>query len=369
MEDYVTKQIILVVDDIPDNIDIITGILGAEYKIKAATNGKIALKVAKSSPMPDLILLDIAMPEMDGYEVCERLKAEEMTKGIPVIFVTAKGEVADETRGLELGAVDYITKPVSPPIVLARVRNHLELKRHRDHLQKLVMERSRELHLTQEVTIESLGTLAEYRDPETGGHIKRTQNYIRSLAKHLRNHPKFKDYFDDETIYWLYLSAPLHDIGKVAIPDRILLKQGKLTTEEWVEMKRHTIYGRDAILKSEEKLGFQSFLSFAREAAYTHHERYDGSGYPQGIKGEEIPIPGRLMALADVYDALISKRVYKPPIIHEKAVEIISRGDGRTDPKHFDPYMLQAFIELSDNFRRIALKYVDFEEELVVLSK
>ncbi|MCK5058458.1 MAG: response regulator [Candidatus Aminicenantes bacterium] len=352
-----SKKTILIVDDIPENIDALIGILGHDYKVKVADRGKTALKIALSPNPPDLILLDIMMPEMDGYEVCRQLKKNSSTRNIPVIFVTARDEVIDETRGFDLGAVDYITKPFSPPIMMARIRTHLELKNHRDNLQDLVRESIRELSFIQEITIESMGILAEYRNPDTGGHIKRTQNYVRILAGHLKNHLKFKKIFDDETIYWLYISAPLHDIGKVAVPDSILLKTTKLNPGEWEEMKRHTIYGKDIILRSEEKLGFRSFLRLAREIAYTHHEKYDGTGYPQGLRGEEIPISGRLMALADAYDALISKRYYKPSFLHENAVEIITKGDGKTDPGHFDPVMLQTFVKVSDTFRQIALEY------------
>lgn len=216
-----------------------------------------------------------------------------------------------------------------------------------------------EIALTQDVTIESMGTLAEYRDPETGGHIKRTRSYIRLLATHLMDHPKYKETLDEATIELLYKSAPLHDIGKVAIPDNILLKAGKLTDEEFEIMKKHTNYGMKAIAVQEEKLGVDSFLHLAREIAATHQEKWDGTGYPEGLKGEEIPVSGRLMALADVYDALISKRVYKPPFPHKKAVEIISKGKG----SHFDPDMVEAFLELEDEFRKIALEHADFDEE------
>jgi PAS domain S-box-containing protein len=216
-----------------------------------------------------------------------------------------------------------------------------------------------EIALTQDVTIESMGTLAEYRDPETGGHIKRTRAYVRSLANHLKGHPKFKDVLDDTTIEILYKSACLHDIGKVAIPDSILLKAGKLSKDEFEIMKKHTTYGMEAIAIQEERLGDNSFLHFAREIAETHQEKWDGTGYPEGLKGEEIPVAGRLMALADVYDALISKRVYKPSFPHRKAVEIISEGKG----VHFDPDMVEAFLELEDEFRKIALEYADFDEE------
>ena len=220
-------------------------------------------------------------------------------------------------------------------------------------------EAEEEIALTQDVTIESMGTLAEYRDPETGGHIKRTRSYIRMLATHLMNHPKYKETLDEATIELLYKSAPLHDIGKVAIPDNILLKAGKLTDEEFEIMKKHTNYGMEVIAVQEEKLGIDSFLHLAREIAATHQEKWDGTGYPGGLKGEEIPVSGRLMALADVYDALISKRVYKPSFPHKKAVEIISEGKGT----HFDPDMVEAFLELEGEFRKIALEHADFEEE------
>lgn len=220
-------------------------------------------------------------------------------------------------------------------------------------------EAEEEIALTQDVTIESMGTLAEYRDPETGGHIKRTRSYIRLLATHLLDHPKYKETLDEATIELLYKSAPLHDIGKVAIPDNILLKAGKLTDEEFAIMKKHTNYGTEVIAVQEEKLGIDSFLHLAREIAATHQEKWDGTGYPEGLKGEEIPVSGRLMALADVYDALISKRVYKPPFPHKKAVEIISKGKG----SHFDPDMVEAFLELEDEFRKIALEHADFDEE------
>jgi len=365
MADASIMQKVLIVDDTPENIQVLMETLKSEYRIVAAINGEKALQLANAVPVPDIVLLDIMMPGMDGYEVCAKLKDNEKTKNIPVIFVTAMTEADDEQKGLDLGAVDYITKPFQPGLVKARVRNHLDLKRHRDHLEEMVKERTRELALTQEVTIESMGTLAEYRDPETGGHIKRTQNYVQILAENLKDKPKFKHFLDGATIDMLYTSAPLHDVGKIAVRDNILLKPGKLTDEEFEEMKKHTIYGRDAILSSEKKLGANSFLRHAREIAYAHQEKWDGSGYPQGLKGEEIPISGRLMAVADVYDALISKRVYKPPFTHQKAVEIIKEGKG----KHFDPDIVDAFLEIETTFREIALEFADFEEEREALRQ
>jgi putative two-component system response regulator len=355
---------ILLVDDNTTNLQLLNETLdGLGYKLLIAKNGKTALKIAQKAK-PSLILLDIMMPEMDGYEVCRRLKADEATRHIPIIFITALVDQEDEAKGLSMGAVDYLTKPINPELVRARVRNHLELRQYQDHLENLVKERTRRLALTQAVTIESLATLAEYRDPETGGHIKRTQNYVKALAVQLKDHPRYRDELNDETIEMLYLSAPLHDLGKVGVPDHILLKAGKLSDEEFEEMKKHTVYGHDALMITEQKLGEDTFLRYAREIAYTHQEKWDGSGYPSGLKGDEIPLAGRLMALADVYDALISKRVYKPPFPHEKAVQIIIEGKGR----HFDPDLVDAFVELQETFRNIALTFADYEEERQMLG-
>jgi putative two-component system response regulator len=356
---------ILLVDDNTANLQILYQTLdGCGYKLLVAKDGKRALAIARQA-RPSLILLDIMMPEMDGYEVCRRLQNSESTKNIPIIFVTALAEGDDEAKGLALGAMDYITKPFHPELIKARVRIHLELKRHRDHLEALVKDRTREVALTQAVTIESLATLAEYRDPETGGHIKRTQNYLKALAIKLKDHPRFSEELSDEIIELLYISAPLHDVGKVGVPDHILLKPDKLTDEEFEKMKAHAVYGHDALHITEKKLGKDSFLRYAREIAHTHQEKWDGSGYPRGLKGEEIPLSGRLMALADVYDALISKRIYKPPMPHEEAVRIILRGKGQ----HFDPDIVDAFVELEKTFRNIALTFADFDDERHLLSR
>ncbi len=353
---------LLIVDDEPLNLNVLVELFKAEFKLAVAKNGDQALQRVADTPAPDLILLDIMMPGMDGYEVCRRLKADEKTHDIPVIFVTAMGEVQDETRGLELGAVDYITKPISPPIVKARVKNHLELKLARDYmknqneiLERLVAERTAELKLTQDVTIQSLASLAETRDNETGGHIRRTQMYVGALARYLSTQPGYEQ-FDERTVDLMTKSAPLHDIGKVGVADRILLKPDKLTDEEFAEMKKHPTLGRDALLRAEQMLGStSSFLQLAREIAYSHHEKWDGTGYPDGVQGDAIPLPGRIMAIADVYDALISKRCYKPAFSHEKAVEIICEGRG----KHFDPAMVDAFVACADEFREIASRFKD----------
>ncbi len=355
---------ILMVDDTTVNLQILRETLaGCGYKLLTAKNGPSALSIAVKA-QPDLILLDILMPDMDGYDVCRRLKADEATRHIPVIFLTALDDAADEAKGLALGAVDYITKPIHPDLVRARVHTHLALKQHRDRLEQLVRTKIRDVRLTQAVMIESLATLAEYRDPETGGHIKRTQNFVKLLAMHLRAHPRFRAALDEETIELLYRSAPLHDIGKVGVRDHILLKAGRLDDAEFEQMKRHTLFGEEALQRTEQKLGRSTFLRLAREIAGSHQEKWDGSGYPRGLRGDAIPLSGRLMAVADVYDALISKRIYKPPLPHETAVAIIRAGRG----VHFDPDVADAFLDLEAVFRNIALAYADFDEERQTLD-
>ena len=293
------------------------------------------------------------------------MKDDAGTEAVPVIFISAMSEEQDEKTGFELGAVDYITKPFRPSLVLARVRNHLELKRHRDHLGDLVRERTRELALTKKVTVECLANLAETRDPETGGHIRRTQNYVRVLAGALARDGRYAEALSEDIVELLYLSAPLHDVGKVGVPDGILLKPGKLTDDEFATMKRHTQHGRDALRAAERTLGSNSFLRIGAEIAYSHHEKWDGGGYPLGLAGEAIPLPGRIMALADVYDALISRRVYKAPFAHSKAVDIITEGVGG----HFDPALGPVFQALAEDFRAIALEHADYDEEREKLRK
>ncbi|NLO21265.1 MAG: two-component system response regulator [Syntrophomonadaceae bacterium] len=356
---FTEQKRVMIVDDTPENISILTGILKDHYDVSVAINGQRALNIAAMDPPLDLILLDIMMPEMDGYEVFAKLKANPKTTNIPVIFVTALSAFENEAKGLELGAVDYITKPYNPALVRARVKNHLELKIYRDKLEEMVQIKTKELMLTRDVAIETLGFLAEYRNLETGNHIKRTMYYVRLLAKRLQDHPSFKDCLTSEKIENLWKSAPLHDIGKVGVPDRILMKPGKLTQEELIEMRKHTIYGWNALTESASRLGPDSFLKTAQEMAYTHHEKWDGSGYPQGLKGSEIPVSGRLMAVADVYDALITKRVYKPAFPHEEAVEIIRNGSGTA----FDPDIVEVFLQYEDEFHRIALEFSDMTDE------
>lgn len=367
MEKTDSRQTILIVDDTPENIDVLNTVLKTSYRIKAATSGEQGLRLAKSRPMPDLILLDIMMPDLDGYEVCRRLKAESATRRIPVIFITTQGTIEDEYKGFERGCVDYITKPVSPPIVKSRVATQLALFDQNRALANKVTQRTKEIYFTQDIMILGLATLAEYRDNETGGHIMRTKNYIRLLGRYMSSRPSDTPRLDRETVNLLEKSAPLHDIGKVGVRDSILQKPGKLTPEEFREMKLHTICGYEALSRPLKILGLDiedSFLNFAREISLSHHEKWDGSGYPQGLKGHEIPFSARLMAIADVYDALISKRVYKPPLPHAKAVAIIEQEAGA----HFDPDIAAAFLTIEKEFREIALHYADHEEERQALK-
>jgi putative two-component system response regulator len=369
MSESETREVVLVIDDTAENLALISEVLRGEFKVKVAPGGARGLQLAQASTPPDLVLLDIMMPEMDGYEVLRQLRADPRTRDIPVIFLTAMSSVEEERRGLELGAVDYSTKPISPPLVQSRVRNHLQLKAARDFLkykseflEREVQRRTREVTMIQEVTIRALASLAETRDNDTGNHILRTQHYVKLLAQKLARHPRFAAFLTEGTIDLLFKSAPLHDIGKIGIPDRILLKAGKLTPDEFEIMKMHTTLGGNAIANAELAIGEEiGFLRYAKEIAYSHQEWWDGSGYPKGLKGDEIPISARLMAVADVYDALINKRVYKRAISHEEAVQVIREGRGT----HFDPDVVDAFLGCADGIREIANRYKESSQVLV----
>ncbi|MEQ1527804.1 MAG: HD domain-containing phosphohydrolase [Methylococcales bacterium] len=316
-----------------------------------------------SEPKPDLILLDVMMPEMNGYEVIQELQANPLTATIPVIFVTAMESSVDEEHGLSLGAMDYITKPIKPAIVLARVKTHLELSAARDllqernnHLEAEVAKRLQENIVIQDISIRALAHLAEIRDPETGNHLRRTQNYIRILAYQLQNHPRFCLFLTDNNINVLIKSAPLHDIGKVGIPDQVLFKSGPLGAEEWEVMKTHSYLGYLAIQQAEQDAERPlEFLSMAKDITHYHHEKWDGSGYPLGLAGDAIPIPARFMALADVFDALVAKRVYKIAFSISAAVDYIVQRRG----SHFDPDIVDAFLACQQDFAAIAKRYDD----------
>lgn len=370
VNNLILRPTILVVDDTADNLTLMSALLKDLYTVKVANTGEKALKYLQGNIHPDLILLDIIMNRLSGYDVIKELKSNPKTREIPVIFLTSMSSVEDENKGLELGAVDYITKPISPAIVLARIKSQLQVKAASTflnnknlYLQTEIAKRTAEIIAVQDVTILAMASLAETRDLETGNHIRRTQHYVKALAQKLKTHPNFGYFLSDMMIETLFKSAPLHDIGKVGIPDRILLKPGKLTPDEFEIMKTHTTLGRDAIKHAENELGVQvEFLRIAKEIAYNHQEKWDGSGYPTGVSGNDIPISARLMALADVYDALISRRVYKEPISHETAVKIILEGKG----KHFDPDIVDAFLQLQDVFQGIAERFSDSAADIKI---
>ncbi|MBF0463232.1 MAG: two-component system response regulator [Magnetococcales bacterium] len=336
------KATILVVDDTPENIDVLSGVLRAEYKVKAALSGEKALRIAQSDPRPDMILLDVMMPDMDGYEVCRRLKANPATAQIPVIFVTAKIAVEDERRGLELGAVDYITKPISPPIVEIRVRTQLALYDQRRELEKMVRVRTEEVLATRLEIIRRLGRAAEFKDNETGLHVIRMSHYARLMAASLNISDAWADL--------VFNAAPMHDIGKIGIPDRILLKPGPLDEEERRVIRTHPQMGAEIIGDHQAEL-----LKLAKEIALTHHEKWDGSGYPCGLRGAEIPLAGRITAIADVFDALTAERPYKKAWPAAKATAIIDQDAGT----HFDPALIPVFHEILPEALEIMEHYTD----------
>ncbi len=322
------KATVLIVDDTPENIDILVGILSEDYKVKVAIDGPRALAlVAKSRP--DLILLDVMMPGMNGYEVCKLLKQDPLASHIPVMFVTALSEVADETQGFALGAVDYITKPVSAPVVKARVKTHLALYDQKRLLEQQVKIRTQELEATRFEIIRRLGRAAEYKDNETGLHVVRMSHYARLLAIKLGLPDTFCDL--------IFNAAPMHDIGKIGTPDAVLKKPGKLNAEEWAIMQQHAVIGAEIIGEHDDPL-----LTMARRIALTHHEKWDGSGYPYGLAGEDIPLEGRIVAIADVFDALTSQRPYKKAWTIEATMELFESEAG----KHFDPKLVAEFRQI-----------------------
>jgi putative two-component system response regulator len=340
MELAPARPVVLVVDDTPENIDVLNGVLRDEYAVRVATTGERALQIARSQPAPDVILLDVMMPGTDGYEVCRRLKADFSTQRIPVIFVTALNEIEDETRGFELGAVDYIAKPISPAVVRARVRTHLQLYDQRRHLIEMVRQRTRELEDTRLQIIRRLGRAAEFKDDESGYHVIRMSHYCKMLAL-ATGMPEYRAEL-------LFNAAPMHDVGKIGISDAILQKTGPLTPEEWEVVRRHPIIGAGIIGRHNNEM-----LEMARVVALTHHEKWDGTGYPRGLKGEEIPLIGRIAAVADVFDALTTERPYKHGWPLEEAVAYLQREAGR----HFDPQLVSKFLALMPQVRAVMSEY------------
>ncbi|HNV91295.1 MAG TPA: two-component system response regulator [Thauera aminoaromatica] len=372
--DSSTRSTVLIVDDTPENLTILGETLRPHYRVRAAISGERALHAVTIGTLPDVILLDVMMPDMDGYQVLQALKADAATRDIPVIFVTAMDSVEGETHGLALGAVDYITKPFNPDIVLARVRTHIELAKARERLhdenawlEREVARRTNENALIRDLSLSALACLAEVRDIETGHHILRTQSFVELLAHHLAGHPDYRAALAGERLEIIVRSAPLHDIGKVGIPDSILLKPGRLTSAEFEIMKKHPVIGADAITRAMAQAansrsgdgalpgGAFAFMETAREIALSHHEKWDGSGYPAGLQGRQIPVSARLMALADVFDALSSRRVYKEPLAPEDVTRIIVAERGR----HFDPVIVDAFLELRPAFAEVAQRFAE----------
>ncbi|WP_374587062.1 HD-GYP domain-containing protein [Ideonella dechloratans] len=350
---------ILVVDDEPLNLAVLSRLLHPLYRVLATRSGASAVALA-AAEQPDLILLDVKMPGMDGHAVLAALQQQKGTRDIPVIFVSALGDDGDEELGLALGAVDYVVKPVRPAVVLARVRTQLEIKQHRDRLrqqngslEQALARQVDELQLAQELMLSGMAELAETRDSETGNHVLRTQHYVDLLARQLRHDPRHAETLDEAQIQRIVKAAPMHDIGKIGIPDHILLKRGPLSADEFGLMRQHTTIGsqaiRHAIDRAQRALGQRfpedsppesvRYLEVARLIALHHHEHWDGQGYPAGLAGDAIPLPARLMAVADVYDALTHERVYKPAWSLDSAEAQIFAGAG----SQFDPAVVAAF--------------------------
>ncbi|OIP47469.1 MAG: two-component system response regulator [Fibrobacteres bacterium CG2_30_45_31] len=332
---------VLVVDDVPENIDVLKGMLTNEYYVKVAVSGFMALKVAEKT-VPDIILLDIMMPDMDGYEVCEKLKANPITQNIPVIFVTAKDQTVDEIKGFEVGAVDYVTKPISPSIVKARLSTHLALSNQNRELERLVTQKTSEINQTRLEIIKRLSLASEYKDSETGHHIERMSQYAYQIAVACG--------MDIVNANLLYNAAPMHDIGKIGIPEAIILKPGRLTKEEFDVVKTHCEIGSRIIGDHTSEL-----LKAAKIVALQHHEKWDGSGYPEGLIGDSIHVYAQIIAVADVFDALTSKRPYKEAWDFDRAVALIKEENGR----HFSPGIVVAFLKILDEIKATMLKYYD----------
>lgn len=350
------RQVIMLVDDNMANLTGTKLMLKDLYEVYPIPSGEKLFAILEKV-VPDLILLDVEMSGMSGYQVLEKLKADAKTQDIPVIFLTAKSDAGSELRGLSLGAIDYIFKPFSPALLLKRIENHLimaaqkkQLKGYNENLQKMVTQRTEQVVELQNAVLQTVAELVEFRDDVTGGHIERTQMYLKLLVEKLIQERVYQEEVSRWNQEFLVPSAQLHDVGKIGIPDGILNKPGRLTPEEFEIMKKHTTIGKDAIDEIMKITREHDFLSHARIFAYTHHEKWDGSGYPNGLKGTAIPLQGRLMAVADVYDALIAARPYKKPMSTEDAKRIMLEGKG----SHFDPVLAELFDSLSDEFARIA---------------
>jgi len=347
---------IILVDDNETNLTMGKNMLRTFYEVYPVNSGEKMFALLEKVT-PNLIMLDIEMPDMDGYEAMRALKANKRFEGIPVIFVTARVDEGSELEGLSLGAIDYVYKPFSAPLLLKRIENHLllaaqrnELASYRDNLEEIVAKKTSQVIELQNAVLDIVAEIVEYRDDVTGGHVSRTQKYLELLINKVVEKNLYPESVERWDMEFIVPSAQLHDVGKIAILDSILKKPDKLTVEEFEEMKQHTVVGVDMIEGIESTAAEHSFLRHARIIAGTHHEKWDGSGYPLGLRGEGIPLEGRLMAIADVYDALISSRPYKQPFTPAEARRIIVEGKG----KHFDPELVDVFLEVADDFAQIA---------------
>lgn len=364
---------LLVVDDNEMNRDLLLRRLGnSGFQLLSASNGEEALQALRQKPF-DLVLLDIMMPVLDGYETLKQMQQDTGLRRVPVIMITALDDVDSAVRCIEMGAVDYITKPFNPVLLKARVDASLERKRLSDQeeryrkqiehsnedLSEEVRRKMREVSQSQLAAIFAMSKLAESRDPETGEHLERMREYCKVISEQLSRMPKFRPLINREFVDNIYAASPLHDIGKVGIDDNVLLKPGKLTGEEWVLMKRHPIIGAETLREVDRQHPGNAFIRTGIEIAESHHEKWDGSGYPYGLKGEAIPLVARILALGDVYDALTSKRCYKDAFSHAKSRSIIEQGRG----SHFDPDVVLAFLEMEDEFKRIRSDFQDADQE------
>jgi putative two-component system response regulator len=350
---------ILLVDDSMANLTVGKNMLKDLYEVYAIPSAAKLFEILEHV-LPDLILLDVMMPEMDGYTAMKKLKADKHLADIPVIFLTSKVDQESELEGLSLGAIDYVTKPFAASLLLRRIENHLlllaqkkELKNYNDNLRQMVSQKTEQIVELQNAVLSTVAEMVEFRDNMTGGHVTRTQNYLQLLVDKLLEEKIYPDEVAAWDLDFLVSSAQLHDVGKIAISDAILNKPGKLTPEEFEEMKRHVEVGVQAIDRIAKKTDEHAFLHHARIIAGNHHEKWDGSGYPAGLRGAEIPLEGRLMAIADVYDALISTRPYKQPISAETAEKIIKEGSG----SHFDPILVDVFGLVASSFGEVAAFY------------
>jgi putative two-component system response regulator len=354
------RKTVFLVDDDATNLTVGKSALIEHYKVFTLNSGELLIKMLEKT-IPDLILLDVEMPGMNGYETIKAIKGKKETEHVPVIFLTAKSDGKSELEGLSAGAIDYITKPFSPPLLLKRIEVHLlveyqkqELKAQKEelinfnnNLQSMVEAKTKTVMELQNAVLKTMAELVEYRDDITGGHIGRTQNYLKILINSMQECGLYKEEVSSWNINLVLQSAQLHDVGKIAIKDVILLKPGKLTDEEFTQIKEHTVFGEKVIDRIKESTSEEAFLEYAKTFAVSHHEKWDGTGYPKELKGYDIPLLGRIMAIVDVYDALVHERPYKKAFSHEKAIEIIADGKGT----HFDPLLIDLFLSISDKFK------------------